>query len=152
MNRSLTFPRIRLNRYGLFIGKAGIDPLGMVLILIGAAIATTDHRWWVPLVVLALIPLVILMSWAHRLAGLEPVPERIRPLGTADELDRLRAQVDRYNSLVVDLQHMIDAAGDVPADIGLRERVDCLIRQRDGVVNTKHKRHGFEQVPKDYGG
>jgi ATP-dependent Clp protease ATP-binding subunit ClpA len=52
---------------------------------------------------------------------------------TSSKAERVQARFDAY---VLGLQAQIDAAGGVPADIPLTARIDCLIKQRDGVVNT----------------
>ena len=40
---------------------------------------------------------------------------------------------DRWD-YILRLQHLIDNAGGVPADISLEARLDCLIKQRDGII------------------
>jgi hypothetical protein len=37
-----------------------------------------------------------------------------------------------HDEYMLALQHLIDSAGGVPADIPLWARVDCLAKQRDG--------------------
>lgn len=152
MNRSLTFRSVTLNVDGLFVGGSGINLPGLILVLIGAAVATTDHRWWLPLVVLAIVPIVVFYGWACRRAGFEPVVERFRPVGTANELERLRAELKwaqdgagKYDALTLDLHTMINAAGGVPADIRLRQRVECLILQRDGEIPKECRADVWEQ-------